>query len=115
MKEAFIRVDTLDKFKKAICDCYISDWHFDYPNGGIKNGFYGNAEKDFAYFKKLYHGNSKLLLNVFYNEWTRRYEMQVTTAATIRSYPQYKNKKLPIYDNEQLDYEKCVEIFGKAN
>lgn len=36
--------------------------------------------------KKLYHGNSKLLLYTFYNDITDKFEMQYTTKSVYLSY-----------------------------
>jgi hypothetical protein len=50
-----------------------------------------------ADFYKWYHGNSKPILHIFYNDINGRNELQFTTKSIIRTYPQYKNAKIYNY------------------
>lgn len=51
-------------------------------------------EKDFY---KWYHGNSKPILHIFYNDINGKNELQMTTKSIIRTYPQYKKAKFHCY------------------
>lgn len=41
-----------------------------------------------------FHGNSKPILHAFYNNITRKNELQWTTRSIAKTYPQYKNLKV---------------------
>ena len=48
-------------------------------------------------FYKWYHGNSKPILHIFYNDINGKNELQLTTKAIIKTYPQYKKLKTHLY------------------
>lgn len=52
------------------------------------------AKKLYETFKKYYHGNSKMILNFFYNDITNRKEISYGTRSVYSSYPQYKKLKI---------------------
>jgi hypothetical protein len=54
--------------------------------------------------KSCYHGNSKLLLDAFYNSITGKNEIQVTTKSVIRTYLQYKNTKIKVLKAEEIKF-----------
>ena len=41
---------------------------------------------DFATAKSYYHGNTKIFLQIFYNDIIGKYEMQITTRKIMKSY-----------------------------
>ena len=45
-------------------------------------------------FFSFYHGNSRPILHVFYNNINGKNEIQYTTASVIKTYPQHKNAKI---------------------
>lgn len=45
-------------------------------------------------FYSFYHGNSKPILHVFYNNITGKNDIQYTTQTVIKTYPQHKNAKI---------------------
>ena len=63
-----------------------------------------NYTLDFETAKSYYHGNSKLLLDTFYNNIIGKYEIQVTTKSVIKSYPQYKNTKIKVLKAEEIKF-----------
>lgn len=68
---------------------------------GKANGFvwgtdFSKHEPTYEEAKTWYHGNSKLILHLMYNNITCRKEMVVTTKATIKTYPQYKGKVIEV-------------------
>ena len=64
----------------------------EYINKGFSWGSdFLDIQPSFEEARQWYHGNSKLLLHVYYNDINNKFEMQVTTLTTINSYPQYKN------------------------
>lgn len=104
MKDIYIRLDNEQTYKSAITSALISPWMFSFPNR-IAPPKYEDA-------KKWYHGNSKLLLHLFFNDLTNKYEMQISTATIAKSYPQ--NKKLNIVNWDDMSYEYCAGVFGEA-
>lgn len=52
------------------------------------------AQELLTEFKKYNHGNSKMLLHLFYNSITGRKEISTGSATVYKSYPQYKNLKI---------------------
>lgn len=44
-------------------------------------------------FYKWYHGNSKPILHIFYNDINGKNELQFTTKSIVKTYPQYKTAK----------------------
>lgn len=60
--------------------------------------------------KKRFHGNSKLLLHLFYNSITGKYEMQATTKSTELSYPQINKVDIVAWDS--VNYDVCCKVFG---
>ena len=106
MNGIYIRTPNEKTYNNAIACAAVSPWAFRFPNWQYNNIFtYKTA-------KKYYHGNSRLLLHLFYNDIINKYEMQATTATTEKSYPQ--NKKLNIYNLENINYELMCSIFGEA-
>lgn len=69
-------VNTKTKHDKRIAE--MLDKGFIFPNN-IKPYSFEQA-------KKCYHGNSKLLLQTFYNDMTGKFEMQYTTKSVYLSY-----------------------------
>ena len=50
------------------------------------------AEKETAFYS-YYHGNSKPILHIFYNDITGKNDIQYTTESITKTYPQYKKAK----------------------
>ena len=46
-------------------------------------------------FYKFYHGNSQILIHIFYNDINDKFEIQFSNITNAKTYPQYK--KLKIY------------------
>ena len=82
------RANTKDDFNRVVANLkklgYV--WATDFPK----------HEPTFEECKGYYHRNSKLLIHTFYNGITNRNEMNVTTLSVLKTYPQYKGKKLII-------------------
>ena len=51
-------------------------------------------EPTFKECKRMYHGNSKLLIHTFFNTILNRNEMCATTLSVLKTYPQYKGINL---------------------
>ena len=62
--------------------------------------------------KKNFHGNAKMLLHLFKNEITGKYDMQCTTRAIARTYPQNRCR-LNIVDVDNVDYDYLCSVFGE--
>lgn len=52
-----------------------------------------DAETIISLFKRAYHGNSKMIVNTFYNTFTNKKEISVGTMTVYKSYPQFRNLK----------------------
>ena len=65
-------------------------------NGFVWASDFPDTEISFSRAKRFYHGNSKLLLNLFYNDITNKKEMAITTMSVEKSYPQNKEKILEV-------------------
>ena len=63
-------------------------------NGYVWGSDFAAHEANYYEAKSWFHRNSKLLLLLYYNEICKRKEMVVTTKTVIKSYPQYKGKKI---------------------
>ena len=85
--------ESFDKTTKAFLE-HGYKWAADRPNFTL----------DFETAKSYYHGNSKLLLDTFYNNIIGKYEIQVTTKSVIKSYPQYKNTKIKVLKAEEIKF-----------
>ena len=83
-----IRANTEDDFNRVVANLkklgYV--WATDFKN----------HEPTFEECKGFYHRNSKLLIHAFWNSITNRSEMNVTTLSVLKTYPQYKGKKLVV-------------------
>lgn len=75
-------INTRQQHDKVIKE--MVDKGYTFPNN--------KQEWDFDVAKSLYHGNSKLLLHCFYNDITKKKEMNYITRSTYLSYPQYSVK-----------------------
>lgn len=106
MQEIFIRADTEKVYEEIVVSSLLSPWGF-LPPGGLSPSFH------FREMKKHFHGNSKIILHLYYNDITGKYEMQATTAAIQRTYPQYRGKRFRVVDWDAVNYEKCCEVFGE--
>lgn len=80
--DKFYYANTEEKFKKVI-DMLFNDG---YEWVGI------DKNPTFAKCKKQIHGNGKLIINAFYNDFTNKKEIQFGTKSIYNSYPQYKGK-----------------------
>ena len=65
-------------------------------NGYVWATDFPNHEPTYDEAKSWYHGNSKLLLHLFYNSILNRLEMSVTTKAVIKTFPQYKGIRMEV-------------------
>lgn len=102
MKSLYIYIPNESTWESVIISAYVSPWLFSFPNGIIPK--YEQA-------KKNYHGNSKLLLHLFFNDITRKYEIVATTASTEKSYPHIKTIK--VVEWKTVNYDLCCAIFGR--
>lgn len=100
-KDIYIIIPNEQTYKQAVINAMLSPWLFAFPNRILPK--YGEI-------KKCFHGNSKLLLHLFYNGITKCHEMQITTSAIEKSYPHIG--KLNIVNWEAVNYEMCCEVFG---
>lgn len=100
-KDLYIRILDEIQYKAIVQSCMVSPWMFNFPNKTIPK---------YQEVKKLYHGNSKLLMHLYFNDITGLYEMQVTTASVEKTYPQIKN--LHVIEWQRMSYELAVSIFG---
>lgn len=80
--DKFYNASTEEKFNKVV-ELLFNDG---YEWVGI------NKKPTFAECKKFVHGNSKLIINAFYNSITNKKEIQFGTKAIYNTYPQYKGK-----------------------
>ena len=101
MKSLYIKLPNAETFKKAVAGAMLSEYMFSFPNDIIPR---------FETARGWYHKNSKLLLHLFYNDITRRYEMQITTAAIEKSYPQIN--KVVARDLASVDFKVLRGAFG---
>lgn len=51
-------------------------------------------------FYKFYHGNSQILIHIFYNDINNKFEIEFSNITNAKSYPQYKNLKIYRYFGE---------------
>ena len=102
MNGLYIRVPDEKTYNEACRSAFLSPWHFRFPNGLFPK---------FDEMRECYHGNSKLLLRLFWNDITNMHEMQVTTATIEKSYPQIKNVR-PV-DLSDVDYDYMKKLFGE--
>lgn len=105
MNSILVSVNTEEEYKKAVVAAVLSPWYFRFPVSQWPT--YREA-------KSNYRGNSKLLLELFHNSITGNYEMQVTTAAVWKSYPQNTGKPKIIRLND-LTYDYMLSVFGNAD
>ena len=98
----YIRINNENDYMAAVRLAYVSDWMFAFP---------GNVIPKWAEIKKNYHGNSKILLELYYNDITQKYEMSITTRAIELSYPQIKKVKPIAWDD--ITYDIMLEEFGE--
>ena len=68
--------------------------NFNYVMASDFNHNIPTAAELYNTFKKYYHGNSKMLLNFYYNPITDRKEISYGTRSIYRTYPQYKNMRI---------------------
>ena len=61
-------------------------------NGYIWVGIDKNPS--FEKCKRQIHENAKLIINAFYNDITRKHEIQFGTRSIYKTYPQFKNIKI---------------------
>lgn len=101
MRELYIRVNNEAAFNDAIYGAMVSPWLF--KPVGVKPPTFSEA-------KRYYHGISKLLLCLFYNNITKKHEMQITSKTVARSYP--STGKMNITDWNDGIYGKLRETFG---
>lgn len=87
--------DRFNKITQAFLD-HGYKWAADRPNFKLT----------FKEAKSYYHGNSKLLLDAFYNNITGKNEIQVTTKSVIQTYPQYKGVKIKVLRADEVKFEK---------
>lgn len=97
----YIFANSEKEYNDTIVSAVLSPWYFRFP--GVPWPHYNDAKKQF-------HGNSKILLHLFYNSITGAHEISVTTAATEKTYPHIKTIKAEKLDN--MNYEKMLSIFG---
>lgn len=100
MNGIYIRINDEQTFNNAIFKAMVSPWGF-VPVGG--------EPPTFSEAKRYYHGNSKLLLCLFYNDITKKHEMQITTKTVARSYP--STGKMNITDWNDGIYGKLCDVF----
>ena len=76
--DILLNVNTLTQYNKAV---EFARYYFNasFPGENI-------VKYSFDRFKKHFHGNSKLLLHIFYNTITGKYDMQVTTRTIDKTY-----------------------------
>lgn len=110
MNDLYVRIPDSETLEKVYANAKLSPWDFDFPNR--KYPLYSSLYGMYVAMKLYYHGRSKLLLHLFYNDITRCYEMQFTTATTEKSYPHIRNKRLNIIDFDELNYDLCCKVFG---
>ena len=104
MQEIFIRADTEKTYEEIVTCAILSPWCF-LPPGGLSPSFH------FREMKKHFHGNSKIILHLFYNDITGKYEMQATTAAIQKTYPQYRGKRFCVVEWDAVNYDTLCKIF----
>ena len=105
MTGIYIPVNDPDTFKKAVIGAFLSPWSFCFPGGLLPCYRYEPMKKSF-------HGNAKMLLHLFKNEITGKYDMQCTTRAIERTYPQNRGR-LNIVDVDNVDYDYLCSVFGE--
>lgn len=103
-KSLYVRIKNEKDYKSMVTSAMLGDWMFSFPNGIIP---------DYNAIKKHYHGNSKPLLHLFYNDITGGYEMSVTTAAIEKTYPTINNVS-PV-NWEDVTFSMVEDIFGSKS
>ena len=86
--DGFYNACTEDKFNKVVTEL-------------LNNGYEWvglNKKPTFEECKKFIHGNAKLVIHAFYNDITRKKEIQFGTKTIYNSYPQCKGKVKIIND-----------------
>lgn len=107
MNGIYIKVNDEKSYNEAALSAFLSPWQFCFP---VPKGI--DKSCSFSAMKEHFRGNSKLLLHLFHNSITGKFEMQVTTASIEKSFPQNRSVKLPIYDLNSVNYDFCCSIFG---
>ena len=92
MNGLYLDASTAELFKRTIAAA--AGYGYTFPNGA--------NPPSFESAKAFYHGNSKLLLHLFYNEITGGREMRITTRATELTYPQIKRVWVQSIDKRVL-------------
>lgn len=85
MQEGFYDVSTKKLWDKRTAQAKANGykWGTSFPNCD---------DPTFDDAKSHYHGNSKLILQLFHNDITGKDEMNYGTKSIYKSYPQYKGK-----------------------
>ena len=88
MKPGFYDVSTIPLWNKRVQQAKANGyvWATDFPD----------HEPTYEEMKSWYHGNSKVLLHLYYNDILNRLEMSATTKAVMKTYPQYKGKIMEV-------------------
>ena len=97
-KELYIHIRDEAEFCRIATEAILSPWKFHFPN---------HRTPTFEEVKGFYHGNSHLLLHLFFNEIINQYEMQFTTATVERS---YHHTAKPIFPENGI-FDICRRIF----
>lgn len=80
----FYNASTENKFNKVVTELLNNGYEW----VGLNN------KPTFEECKKFIPGNAKLVIHAFYNDITRKKEIQFVTKSIYKTYPQYKNIKV---------------------
>lgn len=98
MKEIYINANDEQTYNKIIETAKNSKYKFTFPC---------DIMPTFYIAKKYYNRNSKILINLFFNDINGKYEMQVTTRKTALSYPQAKH--INVLDFNNINFETILD------
>lgn len=86
MFDTFYKITSKENLANLLDELYADGFRF-------WDGRELNAETVISCFKGTYHGNSKMIVNTFYNTITNKKEISVGTMTVYKSYPQFRNLK----------------------
>lgn len=87
----FYNASTENKFNKVVTEL-------------LNNGYEWvglNKKPTFEECKKFIHGNAKLVIHAFYNDITRKKEIQFGTKSTYKTYPSVENGEYELIETEE--------------
>ena len=86
--DGFYDASTEEKYNRVLEKLFNNGYQWVCDNPRLKRDY------TFDDCKRRIHGNAKLVLHAFYNDITRKKEIQFGTRAIYKTYPMYRNLKV---------------------